>query len=626
MPSCATYLLPRELIVSSPTAHLAPGTKKIDSTPRRTAPGMSIRINPLSVAKGHAHTCELCSQPATLLCSTCRVTYYCSASHQQTDRLSIHTRICSLLGALRSLRPTLGSEDERNKRQLTITLSHHALIDLTRAEATKHLTAHNHLLAIPAALQSLRFAVQVYGKSRLELVPSYLLLAEGNLGLGRLKAAEEYLLYAHWAVVQSGERCAEATQAELHRQFGLLYTKQGRLGEAVKSYAHDVYHSSLEYGPEHIETSLGIFHLGSTFLLSHKAGHTNTAGGAEGGASGEGQQEVSSPLDSALAFYDKCIDIWYKFLINLRSSPLTASPPATAPSASSSALPASSSIHDYLTTPQLHTHLSHLTTILTTRSALLSASHIATAEAAYTLGMLKESGGYDVDAEWLYERAERVYERVLGAGHESALGVRRAREEMPRGVRLQKTQRMTDWAIEEDDEDKGTANEAEQGSVGAASDSQQQGKGETNGEDTRSRLRREQEEKEQVHIEPATEDEEVAQAEAEQSGDDHGRALESTRQAEAVEEKADAEAVEEAEGSEQAEDNPDEENGSGEGEEAEAVEESELSTEKEAEEEKEAEQDSDGVEADSAIEKVSSTAESQSEVSMLAIDASSVDK
>ena len=522
---------------------------------------MSIRINPLSVAKGHAHTCELCSQPATILCSACRVTYYCSTSHQQTDRLSIHTKICSLLGALRSLRPTLGSEDERNKRQLTITLSHHALIDLTRAEATKHLTHHNHLLAIPAALQSLRFAVQVYGKSRLELVPSYLLLAEGNLGLGRLKAAEEYLLYAHWAVVQSGERCAEAMQAELHRQFGLLYVKQGKLYEAIKSYAHDVYHSSLEYGPEHIETSVGIFHMGSTFLLSHKAGSTTgTAGqsdkGKQDGAAQQQQQqqqqEVSSHLDSALAFYDKYIDIWYKFLINLRSSTLSTSAASPPPTATTASLPPSSSIHDYLTTPQLHTHLAHLTTILTTRSTLLSTGHIATAEAAYTLAMLKESAGLDVDAEWLYGRAERVYERVLGAGHESVLGVRRAREEMAQGVRLQKTARMTDWLVDEDADEDGNGDEQRETADGQEAET---GKVDEHGDETATsgaadadvvrEKDRAEEEKEQLRIEPATAEE--AEEEAEQADDG------TTEQSDVAEEKEEANDKEEKEKEEEEE-------------------------------------------------------------------------
>ena len=556
---------------------------------------MSIRINPLSVAKGHAHTCELCSQPATLLCSTCRVTYYCSVSHQQTDRLSIHTKICSLLGALRSLRPTLGSEDERNKRQLTITLSHHALIDLTRAEATKHLTNHNHLLAIPAALQSLRFAVQVYGKSRLELVPSYLLLAEGNLGLGRLKAAEEYLLYAHWAVVQSGERCAEAMQAELHRQFGLLYVKQNKLHDAIKSYAYDIYHSSLEYGPEHIETSVGIFHMGNTFLSSHQTGHATSSvaasgGSAEGGLDGEGGkrsvQEVSSALDSALAFFDKYIDIWYKFLINLRSSPPTtsgASPPATA--SASSQLPASSSIHDYLTTPQLHTHLAHLTTILTTRSTLLSPSHIATAEAAYTLAMLKESGGFDVDAEWLYGRAERVYERVLGGGHESVLGVRRAREEMPQGVRLQRTARMTEWVVG-DDEDEKQGPESDEAGV----ENEKQQTGETASETKHASAvhhdRAANEEKEQLRVEPATEEE--AEEEEEQADDP------------AADESSIAQPSEEAD-------------------------EAELdAAARKGEEEEEKEANEQEVEADSAVTEMSSNAVSQSEVSMSAIEANTV--
>jgi hypothetical protein len=36
--------------------------------------------------------------------------------------------------------------------------------------------------AVPGALQSLRFSVDVYGHGRIELVPAYLLLAEANLG------------------------------------------------------------------------------------------------------------------------------------------------------------------------------------------------------------------------------------------------------------------------------------------------------------------------------------------------------------------------------------------------------------------------------------------------------------
>ena len=118
------------------------------------------------MAKGHSHTCELCSQTATLLCSTCRVTFYCSQSHLRIDAAGIHNKVCSLLGALRSLRPTLGSEDERQRRQLTIAMSHHALIDLCKHEAQRWIIKGQHELAVPGALQALRFSIELYGNNR----------------------------------------------------------------------------------------------------------------------------------------------------------------------------------------------------------------------------------------------------------------------------------------------------------------------------------------------------------------------------------------------------------------------------------------------------------------------------
>ena len=40
-------------------------------------------------------------------------------------------------------------------------------------------------LSIPGAIQSLKFAKEVFGENSIDVVPSYLLLAEANLGLKR---------------------------------------------------------------------------------------------------------------------------------------------------------------------------------------------------------------------------------------------------------------------------------------------------------------------------------------------------------------------------------------------------------------------------------------------------------
>jgi len=43
--------------------------------------------------------------------------------HMSVDWFGIHEKICQLLGALRTLRPTLASEDERQRRNLTVQMS-----------------------------------------------------------------------------------------------------------------------------------------------------------------------------------------------------------------------------------------------------------------------------------------------------------------------------------------------------------------------------------------------------------------------------------------------------------------------------------------------------------------------
>lgn len=57
------------------------------------------------------------------------------------------------------------------------------LIDLTRTTGQKLLFEGKHEQAVPAALQSLKFAIDVYGLASINLVPSYLILGEASIGM-----------------------------------------------------------------------------------------------------------------------------------------------------------------------------------------------------------------------------------------------------------------------------------------------------------------------------------------------------------------------------------------------------------------------------------------------------------
>ncbi|KAI8847876.1 hypothetical protein BC829DRAFT_395322 [Chytridium lagenaria] len=219
-------------------------------SPGRQSPQMrnvnATHINPLANPKGRKHNCELCGKPAYIQCKDCRVTFYCDKEHQLTDFRGIHNKICNLLVPLRT--PVAVQ-----------------LLELSKTEAHKKLFEGQFDLAIPAALQALRFSMDVYGQNSIELVPSLPISAK-------------------WAVLKS-EKCENSVRAHLHKNFGLLYASQGSYEEALKQLAQDIYYSSLDHGPDHIAASGGYFQLANVF---HRQGKT----------------------DQVVAVFDKVVSIW----------------------------------------------------------------------------------------------------------------------------------------------------------------------------------------------------------------------------------------------------------------------------------------------------------------------------
>ncbi|XP_077817497.1 zinc finger MYND domain-containing protein 12 isoform X1 [Macaca mulatta] len=294
-------------------------------------------IYPLAVPKGRRLCCEVCEAPAERVCAACTVTYYCGVVHQKADWDSIHEKICQLLIPLRTSMPFYNSEEERQhglqqlqQRQLwrlgsprsrgqqvwfllrplflacrwlpscgiftwSFVCKHpwylcKYLIEFCYTVAQKYLFEGKHEDAVPAALHSLRFRVNLYGLSSVELVPAYLLLAEASLGLGRIVQAEEYLFQAQWTVLKSTD-CSNATHSLLHRNLGLLYIAKKNYEEARYHLANDIYFASCAFGTEDIRTSGGYFHLANIFYDLKK-------------------------LDLADTLYTKVSEIWHAYLNN----------------------------------------------------------------------------------------------------------------------------------------------------------------------------------------------------------------------------------------------------------------------------------------------------------------------
>lgn len=247
----------------------------------------AVPINQLARNKGVKYTCEITGSPATLVCSECPV-YFATYDHFDVWWKGIGNLIAQDIVVLRAPPKMIGSEEERKRRAEELMGIRKELLELCTETAQKFLVQGKYELAVPGALQSLKFAIEVFGSEASELVPSYLLLAEANLGLRRLKIAEEFLSLANWNILKHPQ-ASSSMMSNLQRNFGRLYAAQQRYNEALQAFATDIYYSSLEFGPENIRSAPSYFHMGRVFQSHQKA-------------------------ERASSFYTKVVDVYGKFL------------------------------------------------------------------------------------------------------------------------------------------------------------------------------------------------------------------------------------------------------------------------------------------------------------------------
>ncbi|TRZ02690.1 hypothetical protein DNTS_022668, partial [Danionella cerebrum] len=247
-------------------------------------------VNPLANPKGVKKLCELCRKPAKLQCTKCLVTFYCNLEHQQTDWTCIHKKVCPLLTSLHAPPPAgaLSDRDHYNQEKLTKQM---VIIEIAHLEAQSCVSKKRFQDALPAAIQYLRWSMEVHGSCAVELVPAYLLLAQANIGLGALSQAHEYLSKAEWTVMKSPS-CSHTVLHQLHRTLGLLHSAMGKYTSALTHFANDVYYACEMFGLDSTVTSGGYFLMADVFVKQNK-------------------------LDIAHSFYTEVAGSWHRRLCKL---------------------------------------------------------------------------------------------------------------------------------------------------------------------------------------------------------------------------------------------------------------------------------------------------------------------
>jgi tetratricopeptide (TPR) repeat protein len=359
------------------------------------------RLNLLAFPRNGIPVCELTGERANVELVTQFITlYYISEELAEQAWLGIIKKIAHLLSPLVQPAPIVGTQEERNRRANNIVLSKRSLIEFCLTESSNLLSVQKYQLAFPAAIQALKFCKEVDGERSVTMVEPYLQLSQASLGLKEFSKAEEYLALARWIVLNTPE-CSDKTRSRLHMLKGRVGTAEGNFDAAKPDFADGIYYASRCYGAESIVTSIGYFRLGDVFL-------------AQGN------------VECALAFFDKVVDVWYKYLSEMHTVNITEGSVATNNSSSvtkkSGGLhpPQSQITNEQLTEENLAEGRSQLEIIFEQRKRLLGNGHIATGEVQYTLGLFEFFLLVnETNAESFIVSALHTYEMQLGQDHPS---------------------------------------------------------------------------------------------------------------------------------------------------------------------------------------------------------------
>lgn len=159
---------------------------------------------------------------------------------------------------------------------------------ISLVEAQKLFNQNKFTHSIPAALQALKFGQDAYGLNSEELLQPYILMAISSIGVGDLRQAETYLSQANWILVKSPDSGA-SQRSHLYRALGRLYHAKGNSAMALKLLADDVYHTSLDHGPDSINAAGGYYLMALVF-------------------------EANGVKDASKAAFLKVAGVWLEFL------------------------------------------------------------------------------------------------------------------------------------------------------------------------------------------------------------------------------------------------------------------------------------------------------------------------
>lgn len=253
------------------------------------------KLNPLTFAKSEFPICELSGKVATIELITPQLTFY-FANKEIAEQCwyGIIEETLDLLIALRTPQQSIGTIEDRRLYTIVVENRKRKYMEVSLNVSSKHLLAHNYNLVIPAAIFSLRIAQELEGPHGISTVEPHLHLGQAFSGLQEYSKALENLGSAQWIILKSSES-SERIKGRLFSLLGNVFKQQGEYDLAKEKFAKAIICIAEYTETDSLAVSSNYFCLGDLFYL-----HSNHG--------------------TALAYFDKVVTIWLKYLLDLHKS------------------------------------------------------------------------------------------------------------------------------------------------------------------------------------------------------------------------------------------------------------------------------------------------------------------
>lgn len=110
-----------------------------------------------------------------------------------------------------------------------------ALLKFSSQEAARLMSSGEYDAALPVTIDAIKQAQELFhNRPVIQMFPLYLLAAQANLGLKKLKASEDFLSLATHLAVQHSEETSHVMQSQLNRLYGQLYVMQNKPQDALQ--------------------------------------------------------------------------------------------------------------------------------------------------------------------------------------------------------------------------------------------------------------------------------------------------------------------------------------------------------------------------------------------------------